>query len=356
MPIILEFSFLKEMKSTASRIGQIVFALLKKKKKDIIKHNKLNTWIYHCIDNYFNTSKERVNKLKSYKDLEKILDDIDGRGYKAYKELEGQYKFNTFTLSIDYVQGDPFASPSRIRVTVPGKEAGFPHELYDTAYKRRAVVDFLSRHVAKTIYSIYNHVSGTGKSGLLSIGHCGQEILERNFIVINRNLIEARLEVGLPAAGRRILSRNAKVILLDTIPKIVEASLFFDAIPKDKLIRQVALVEDQHFLREEIIDRRLVAFIANGSILPRESGISQRPMKMGAVPFISPKEYEVEINLPNHGKIKGMGIPEGVTLIVGGGFHGKSTLLQALQLGVYDHIYGDGREFVVTRENKAHRE
>ncbi|NLC63124.1 MAG: ATPase, partial [Thermoanaerobacterales bacterium] len=203
---------------------------------------------------------------------------------------------------------------------------------------------------------IYNHVSGTGKSGLLSIGHCGQEILERNFIVINRNLIEARLEVGLPAAGRRILSRNAKVILLDTIPKIVEASLFFDAIPKDKLIRQVALVEDQHFLREEIIDRRLVAFIANGSILPRESGISQRPMKMGAVPFISPKEYEVEINLPNHGKIKGMGIPEGVTLIVGGGFHGKSTLLQALQLGVYDHIYGDGREFVVTRENKAHRE
>lgn len=46
-----------------------------------------------------------------------------------------------------------------------------------------------------------------------------------------------------------------------------------------------------------------------------------------------------------------MGIPEGVTLIVGGGFHGKSTLLQALERGVYHHIAGDGREMVITRQD-----
>ena len=90
-----------------------------------------------------------------------------------------------------------------------------------------------------------------------------------------------------------------------------------------------------------------MAFIANGSILPRESGVSNRPLKNGT-PFISPKSLEVELNLPNKGKIKGMGIQKGITLIVGGGYHGKSTLLKALELGVYNHIEGDGREYVIT--------
>ncbi|AOY78151.1 ABC-ATPase domain-containing protein [Clostridium formicaceticum] len=289
--------------------------------------------------------------MKSFQELEKILTQLDGRGYKAYKDLQGQYQWRDFTLSIDYVQGDPFASPSRIRVTVPGEKGGFPTELYDTPHKRRAVIDFLSRVVAKNIYRIYDHVGGSGKSGLLSIGHCGQEILERNYIVIDQNRVEARLEVGLPAAGRKILGREAKEIFLEAIPKIVEASLFFKAISKEGLFRQVNLVEDQYFLRQEMERYKLVAFVANGSILPRESGVSQKPMARGAVAFQSPKEYEIELHLPNYGYIKGMGIPEGVTLIVGGGFHGKSTLLQALELGIYDHIEGDGREYLVAREN-----
>lgn len=289
--------------------------------------------------------------MKSFQELEKILNQIDGKGYKAYKELQGQYQWSNFTLSIDYVQGDPFASPSRIRVIVPGEKGGFPSELYNTPYKRRAVIDFLSRTVAKNISRIYHHVGGSGKSGLISIGYCGQEILERNYIVIDQNRVEARLEVGLPAAGRRILGKEAKYIFLVAIPKIVETSLFFNAISKESLFSEVKLVEDQYFLRQELKRRKLVAFVANGSILPRESGVSQRPMVKGAVPFQSPKEYEIEIQLPNYGPIKGMGLPQGVTLIVGGGFHGKSTLLQALELGVYDHILGDGREYLVTREN-----
>lgn len=289
--------------------------------------------------------------MKSFQELERILNRLDGKGYKAYKEIQGQYQGPNFTLSIDYVQGDPFASPSRIRVTVPGDRGGFPSELYNTPYKRRAVIDFLSRTVAKNIYRMYDHVGGSGKSGLLSIGHCGQEILERNYIVIDQHRVEARLEVGLPAAGRRILGKEAKFIFLEAIPKIVEASLFFKAIAKERLLSQVKLVEDQYFLRQEMERRKLVAFVANGSILPRENGVSQRPMIKGAVPFQSPREYEIELQLPNYGPIRGMGIPQGVTLIVGGGFHGKSTLLQALELGVYDHISGDGREYLATLEN-----
>ncbi|MBS4538783.1 ABC-ATPase domain-containing protein [Clostridium sp. D2Q-11] len=289
--------------------------------------------------------------MKSFKELEKIIDRIDGKSYKSYKQLQGQYQFPNFILSIDYVQGDPFASPSRIRVTVPGNKSGFSSGLYDTSYKKKAVVDFLSRVVGENIYKHYENVGGSGKSGLLSIGHCGQEILERNYIIIDEKIVEARLTVGLPAEGRRILGNKAKTIFFEALPKIVESSLFFNAISQEDLLKQINLLEDQAYLRKEIEKRELVAFIANGSIIPRQSGVSQKPMRKGVVPFLSPKEYEIDINLPNQGTIKGMGIPEGVTLIVGGGFHGKSTILKALELGVYDHILGDGREYIVIREN-----
>ncbi|SJZ52235.1 ABC-ATPase domain-containing protein [Garciella nitratireducens] len=289
--------------------------------------------------------------MRSYQHLEKMLEKIDGRGYKAYQELQGQYQWKDYILSIDYVQGDPFASPSRIRVILSEDKAGFPENLYDTFYKRKGVIDFLSRTVAQNIQKFYHRVGGSGKSGLLSIGHCGQEILDRNFVVIDKKHVEARLEVGLPAAGRRILGREAKKIFFEALPKITETSLFYKNISKEQLQKTVALVEDQHCIRQELEKRNLVAFIANGSILPRESGVSQRPLKIGAIPFQSPKEYEIALELPNYGTIKGMGIPEGVTLIVGGGFHGKSTLLEALELGVYDHKLGDGREYLITREN-----
>lgn len=193
---------------------------------------------------------------KTFQDLGRILDKINGKGYPAYKELQGQYQENHFTLSIDYVQGDPFASPSRIRVIVPGDKGGFPKDIYRTPYQRKAVVDFLSRTVAKNIYRFYDRVKGSGKSGLLTIGHCGQEILERNYIVINPNRVEARLEVGLPAAGRRILGNEAKEIFLDALPKIVEASLFWASISQENLYAQVKLAEDQHFLREELKKRK----------------------------------------------------------------------------------------------------
>lgn len=289
--------------------------------------------------------------MKSFHQLEQILKGIDGKGYKAYKELEGQYQFTNMVLTIDHVQGDPFASPSRIRIIIPQSQAKFPQDLYNTPYKRRAVIDFLSRIVAQNISKTYIPGSGSGKSGFLAIGHCGQEILERNYIVIDRDKVEARLEVGLPAAGRRILGQEAQKILLKAIPKIAQLSLIFSALPQERLLKQVKLVEDQYYLRQELKKKNLVAFIANGSILPRENGISQRPLAKGAIPFQSPREYEVELQLPHYGKIKGMGIPKGITLIVGGGFHGKSTLLEALELGVYDHIGGDGREYLVTLES-----
>lgn len=288
--------------------------------------------------------------MKNSNDLKKQIDSIDGRGYKSYKTLEGDYDFGEYILHIDHVQGDPFASPSRIRVSMKGNVNKIPYDLFNESYKRIAVQDFIARVFYQNINKFCERVMGSGKSGLISISRCPQEILDRTAIVINKEKIEARFEVGFPARGRSVLGRELQKILYDFLPKIIDNSLKYENLNKDKLINRVKLVCNEEFIRKELKRLGLVAFVANGSILPRESGVSTKPLKDGKK-FISPKELEVSINLPNKGLIKGMGIKKGITLIVGGGYHGKSTLLNALELGVYNHIEGDGREYVITDES-----
>lgn len=284
-------------------------------------------------------------------DLERILNRIDSKSYPAYKDIRGKYDFADFTLSVDHVQGDPFAGPSRCRVIIDNKRAGFPVNLFDSQNKRIAFCDFLTRCFSQSIYKYYDSVGGSGKSGLLTIDRPGQEMLLRTSVSVNRSTIEARFEVGLPAAGRRVLGKSAIKIFLDYLPKVVDGSLKYRNINQGKLDEHIKLSVDQVYLRDQIRQKGLVGFVANGSILPRQSGISDAPMKEGAIAFMSPSSMEVEFTLPNKGLIKGMGIKEGITLIAGGGYHGKSTLLNALQLGVYNHIPGDGREFVMVNED-----
>lgn len=278
-----------------------------------------------------------------------LLKALDGKGYGAYKELPGRIEFKDFTLFVDHVQGDPFAPPSKIRVRVPAGPAAFPKDLWSTGTRRIGLQDYLIRQVAAQIRRQSQGVRETGKSGLIAIDCGGQEILERTALVITREYVEARLSVGLPATGRRIAGRLALRMFAEEIPKIVQGSLYYGSIKAGEALDFVRLKEDQEFIRKELVRRRLVAFVADGSILPRESGISQRPLRGEAVPFQSPPELAVELSLPNKGLVRGMGIPEGVTLIVGGGYHGKTTLLRAVERGVYDHVPGDGREYVVTR-------
>ncbi len=187
-----------------------------------------------------------------------------------------------------------------------------------------------------------------GKSGLIEIDSGGQEILERNAVVLDDRYLEARFVVGLPAMGRTILGREAMEIFFKEIPLLVDKSLFYRSHDPSGVEGHVDVAEDQEYLREMLLQERLVAFIGDGAILPRRSGVDDRPLERNAIPFSSPRELAVEFELPNRGRVTGMGIPEGVTLIVGGGFHGKSTLLNAIERGVYNHIAGDGREMVAT--------
>lgn len=282
--------------------------------------------------------------------LKDELKRIDGRGYKAYKDLQDKYDFNDYILSIDHVQGDPFASPSRLRVIINKSKAKFPEELLNEEYKKVAVSDFLTRLFYTNVNKFSERIFGSGKSGLISISRCTQEILERTSIVINKDNIEARFYVGFPARGRTVLAKELEKILFNVIPNIVTNTLVYENINKAKLINRIKLVEDQEYIRSKLKEKDLIAFIANGSILPRESGVSQRPL-IDSIPFKSPNTLEVELHLPNRGLVKGMGIKKGITVIVGGGYHGKSTLLNALELGVYNHIEGDGRELVITDDS-----
>ena len=287
--------------------------------------------------------------MKRAEDLRRILEAIDRKSYPAYKDTRGGYRFGSYTLFIEHVQGDPFATPSRVSVQVDGSQAGFPEELYREKHRRIALEDHLLRLFGRKIEVFHHKAKGSGKSGLMAVSRPGQEILERTACQIEpeSGSVRIRMEIGFPARGRTICSGELIRILFEFLPECVESTLFWSRISKDAVRKAVDLADDQASVRAQLPELGLCAFVANGSVLPRESGVSQRPMRSG-VPFFSPETMEVTMELPHRGTVKGMGIRRGITLIAGGGYHGKSTLLKALEAGVYNHIAGDGREYVIT--------
>ena len=287
--------------------------------------------------------------MKNKEDLKKELIKIDHKSYGMYKMLGGSYSYGNYILHIDHVQGDPFASPSRLRFEVKKETHGFPEEYYEEKHRRLALEDQVLRRFLRQLRQLDKGSMGSGKSGRITTCPANQTVQERIAVVFSKDRMELRFEMGFPARGRTIMAKEMQKLVFDILPELAESCLFYrkwDTKSKSFLEKAVFLVDDQKELRRQLKERGLTGFVANGAILPRESGISDRPMR-DAVPFISPESLQIEIELPHKGKIIGMGIPEGITVIVGGGYHGKSTLLKALEQGVYNHIAGDGREYVV---------
>ncbi len=295
--------------------------------------------------------------MNTQTDLKRLLREIDHKGYKAYKTLEGMYDFGSYTLAIDHVQGDPFATPSRVRMLYRNR-GNIPPRYFETDCRKIATEDALLRRLHRNLRSFSEETGaarsdtlrkarGSGKSGLVTACRTGQEILQRTAMRIREDVIEARIEVGFPAFGRTIAAGELSKILFDQLPELAERTFHLRAQLQRELDQAIDLADDQAYIRASLRERDLVAFVADGAILPRESGVSQRPMKT-PVPFVSPESLAVTLELPHRGRVRGMGVKKGITLIAGGGFHGKSTLLEALERGVYNHIAGDGRELVIT--------
>ena len=279
--------------------------------------------------------------------LQSTLDRIDRKGYGAYKDLQGSYDLPCFTLFVDRVQRDPFAPPSLVRVRTG--ENRFDPQLFDNPVRRVAFEDFLTRSVERALRRTVKGNRGSGGSGRIEIQRTSQMVLPRTSIVVERESVEARMAVGLPARGRTVDARAARAMLLEELPRVVREALTPAGVDSEAARTHVEIVEDADHLRNRLPELGLVAFVADGAVLPRESGASDRPLREGAIPFRSPEEFRIGVQLPNRGEVLGMGVPEGVTLVAGGGFHGKSTLLSALAWGVYDHVPHDGRELLVSR-------
>jgi predicted ABC-class ATPase len=267
-----------------------------------------------------------------------ILRRLDGRGYKAYKELQGQsFEIEDWTLRFDHVQGDPYAAPSRLRARTELTATAIPPRALDGPARRCATRDFVARSFRRAARSCSE----------IAIDAGAQTVLDRTACLIPDSHLELRFTVDLPATGRRILGRRASEILAGDLPHCLKHSSLPEHLDPGALERHCAAVEDQRAIRTALCDHDLVAFVGNGSILPRRSGVDDRVLADG-VPFQSPRSLEVEIEAPNAGTIRGMGIRRGITVVVGGGFHGKSTLLRAIETGIWDHVPGDGRELVVS--------
>ena len=278
-----------------------------------------------------------------------FLNGIDGKGYKAYKGLRGTWTFPDFALHVDHVQGDPFAAPSRVRVILPPETAALEDAVLTSRSRRLGVASLLAKRFDEVARGTMVR-RGSGKSGLLEIESQGQAVLAQTAVIVGEHgTVEARFRIGLPAQGRRVSGHAAIALLTTDVPAVVNRGLRAGSVGHQD-IRQHALTnEDADALRAELAARSWVTFVADGAKLARRSGVDDRPL-LGdtAIPFSTPVGLTAEVELPNAGTVRGMAIPRGVTLIVGGGYHGKSTLLRAIESGVYNHSYGDGRESVVT--------
>lgn len=133
--------------------------------------------------------------------------------------------------------------------------------------------------------------------------------MRRTAVEFNNIALLVRFEVGFPANGRTINAQELEKILLEFLPQIVKTCLFYRSWEKAKIQDCYELAENQQRIREVLEERKLVAFCANGSILPRKSGVSSQPLK-GAIEFQSPESMEISIDLPFGNSIRGMGIPE----------------------------------------------
>jgi len=284
--------------------------------------------------------------------LKQTLVDLDGKGYKAYKKLQGtSWSYPPFLMKFEHVQGDSFAFPSRLSITLAMADAGFPEILFATATRRLALEDFLLRSFHQRCARSQFRSRGSGKSGVITALVPGQKILKRNAVLIKDDAMRFILFAGLPADGRKVLGKECLQMFAEILPRLWRESLLADSLDAAKIRAHIATLEDYEALQGELKKNGWAAFIGNGSLLPRASGVSDLPLAKDGVAFIAPEDFTATVSLPHKGNVAGMAIPDGVTLIVGGGFHGKSALLSAIQSAVYPHIPGDGRETVAAIES-----
>lgn len=291
--------------------------------------------------------------------LKTQIESIADQPYRHIRKLTGSYKFPGFDFKFLRTQGSPGANPASIAaITVPVKATGFPNQFMAKSYYRIAMADFIIRRFKLGIDQIAKQNRGREGSGSFYTIELSQKMLQRDCVLFVDNDIELRFIFSLPAKGSgggQFDADQAWLMFEKELTAMVDFSLYYKNYDQEStqlLDRYLDVQHKRERIKNYLKKNGLTVFINNGAILPRQSGIDDRPATgKNIIPFQSPMSCQVEIPISDTEVVQGMAIKEGITCITGGGYHGKSTLLQAILAGIYAHIPDDGREYIVTRED-----
>ncbi len=285
--------------------------------------------------------------MRDKREFYNMLMDIEGKDSSEYARLVGDFDFSRFVLKISQVPAESSTSPALFIVRVPQIIAGFPPHYFDTPVRRTALEDFLTRKVADQIDTLAQYNEEGISRRHLSVAMPGQKILPRTSMLVTEEYVEARIYVMLPQRDGRVDGERVRDIFFEELASVVNASLVYCNLDERELTAFVNSMEDADQIRQTLSMRGLLGFVADGSMLAR-MGNTDFPDYEAVTPLRVDSDIQVEMEVPNGGTIKGLGIPAGLTLILGDSYSGRIDLMKALAAGIYNHIPGDGRELAVT--------
>lgn len=276
--------------------------------------------------------------------LRKTLKNADGKPFVKYKGIENNFVLDDFEIIIDEVQNDR-AGHTSMRVRVPMKSAAFPEDTWSTKNREIALRDLIARRFWESARTHARSPIPKTDGGEVYIPRPGQEILERGSVIITKYFVEVRFTADLPSVGGKVCASTTEALIFSRIHTIVSESMFYSAYKQSKLYNHIQTAENAQFIRDSLESKGLVGFVAVGSVLPRRED-DLAPM-VDAVPFDCDDSLKVTFEVPNGELIVGMGVPSGFTVLTGPSRNGKSVIADSLIAGVYNHIPGDGREYVI---------
>ncbi len=291
--------------------------------------------------------------MRDKKEFLNIVNDISGKPVADYSRLIGDFDFSRYVLKVGQVQVEDLSAPTLFIVRVPQIIAGFPPHLFNTPVRRTALEDYLTRKIAVQIEGLTRYDRDGLSRRHLTIAVPGQKILPRTTLLLTEEYVEARIYLNLPVRQGTIPGDLVLDIFFNELPAVVNGALIYCNVNTAELDQFVDIMEDADQLRQLLPTRGLVAFANEGALLAR-LGQTDYPDYENVTPLTVATELQVEMEAPNTGAIRGLGIPGGVTLILGDAYSGRIALMRALAAGIYNHIPGDGRDFVITVPDAVH--
>ncbi len=294
--------------------------------------------------------------MKDKKEFYNLLTELDGQPFAEYQQMVGDYDFARYVIKcgkIDF-EADELISPV-FTVRVPQTISEIPDYQFDSPVRRTAMEDLLLRRLAANVEHIANFDhNGIARRSML-VPHPTQAILPRNALLLTKEYIEVRIRIVLPVqtiamdgdAVVAIDGEMAQQIFFENLPEVISNSLLYCNIETADADAFVNNMEDADQLRQHLGASGQISFVAEGALLTRIKS-EDTPDYERLIPLEVDDSLIDEVEVPHAGTVRGLGIPHGLTLILGESNGGRVDLTEAIAQGIYNHVPGDGRESVVT--------